>query len=52
MKFFAALLVHLLLGLAIGGGILLVATRGQWWLLLLAVVAYTAGLYKWGCTSH
>ena len=48
MKFFAALLVHLLMGLLIGSGILLVAARGQWWLLILAVVSYVSALYCFG----
>ena len=52
MKFFAALRVHMLMGLAIGGGILLVVARGQWWLLFLVVAVYIAGLYKFGCTAR
>jgi hypothetical protein len=48
MKFFASLAIHALMGLLIGGGILLGVVRGQWWLLVLAFVAYVAGLYTWG----
>ncbi len=42
----------MLMGTAIGGGILLVATQDQWWLLFLVVAVYIAGLYKFGCTAH
>ena len=52
MKVAAAVAVHVGMGLAIGGGILLVATKGQWWLLLLGAAGYVAGLYKYGCHSH
>jgi hypothetical protein len=52
MKFAAAVAVHLVMGLAIGGGILLLATKGQWWLLFLGAAGYAAGLYKYGCHSH
>ena len=52
MKFAAAVAVHLAMGLAIGGGILLLATKGQWWLLFLGAAGYIAGLYKYGCHSH
>jgi hypothetical protein len=52
MKFAAAVGVHLAMGVAIGGGVLLLASKGQWWLLLLGAVGYGAGLYKYGCHSH
>jgi 1,4-dihydroxy-2-naphthoate octaprenyltransferase len=48
MRFFAALFVHLLMGLLIGSGILLLAARGQWWLLITAVAVYVATLYYFG----
>jgi hypothetical protein len=48
MKFFAALLVHLLMALFIGSGVLLLAAKGQWWLLIMAVVSYVAALYYFG----
>ena len=48
MKFFAALIVHGLMGLWLGSGLLLLVAKGKWWLLITAAVAYVAALYHFG----
>lgn len=48
MKFFAALLVHFLLALFLGAGILLLVAKGQWWLLITGTLTYVALIYWFG----
>ena len=48
MKFFAALLVHILMAVCLGLGLLLLVARGQWWLLITGVTGYAAALYFFG----
>jgi len=54
MKFLLAILAYLVLGLILGWGILL-AVRGQPWLLIVAVLIYVVAFVKLGClpkSSH
>jgi len=51
MKFLSALAVHVLLGLMLVAGIVQ-AANGKFWLLILGVAVYLAGLIKFGCLNH
>jgi hypothetical protein len=48
MKFALAILVYLLIGAVLGAGILL-AIRGNPWLLVISLVAYVFAFGKVGC---
>ena len=48
MKFFAAIAVYLLLGVALGWGLLL-AVKGSLWFLVAGLVVYVLLLAKLGC---
>jgi len=51
MKFLLAILVWLLMGAAIGAGILL-AFKGSIWLLIIALLGFIVLVAKIGCLSH
>ena len=48
MKFFAAIVAYLLIGLVLGAGIY-EAVQGHLWLLAVAVLAYILSFVKLGC---
>lgn len=48
MKLALAILVYLIMGLVLGWGLLL-AVRGNWWLLIAGVLAYTLAFARLGC---
>ena len=48
MKFFGAIVAYLLIGVVLGWGILL-AVKGNWWLLLVSCLAYVVAFAKIGC---
>jgi len=48
MKFFLAILAYLLIGAVLGSGILL-AVKGNLWLLIVGFLAYVVAFGKLGC---
>jgi hypothetical protein len=48
MKLLFAILVYLVIGLALGWGLLL-AVKGSWWFLVVGVLAYLIAFAKFGC---
>lgn len=48
MKFFLAILAYLFISLLLGWGILL-AVKGQPWLLVVSILVYTISFAKIGC---
>ena len=48
MKFFGAILAYIFIGAGLGWGILL-AVRGDFWLLIAAVLVYLVAFAKIGC---
>ena len=48
MKFFAAIVAYLLIGLVLGAGIY-EAVKGHFWLLAVAVLVYVISFAKIGC---
>jgi len=48
MKFLASVVVYLLIGLVLSWGILL-TFKGNYWFLIVSVVAYLAAFAKLGC---
>ena len=51
MKFAAAMLTHVLMGLVLVWGILQ-AVHGNYWLLIAATLAYLVAFARIGCSSH
>jgi F0F1-type ATP synthase assembly protein I len=48
MKFLMAIVAYLVIGLVLGWGILL-TVKGQPWLLIVGLLAYTVAFAKLGC---
>ena len=48
MKLILAIAVYLIIGLALGWGLLL-AAKGNWWFLVAGALAYVIALAKFGC---
>ena len=48
MKFVLAVLAYLLIAVVLGWGILL-AVKGNLWLLIVGFLAYVVAFGKWGC---
>ncbi len=51
MKLALAVLVYVLIGVALGAGILL-TVAGKPWFLIAAVIAYVVAFGKIGCMTH
>jgi hypothetical protein len=49
MKFFAAILAYILIGLVLGWGIYLLMTKGNLWVLTVATLAYLVAFARFGC---
>jgi hypothetical protein len=49
MKFFGAIFVYLLIGAVLGWSLLLGMTKGNWWVMGVALLAYVVAFGKIGC---
>jgi len=52
MKLVLAVVVYLVIGLILGAGIFLAATKGSPWVLIVGALVYIVAFGKIGCTSH
>jgi hypothetical protein len=49
MKFFGAIVAYLLIAAVLGWGILLAASKGNFWLLAISSLVYVVAFAKIGC---
>ncbi len=49
MKLILAILAYLVIAFVLGAGIFVMVTKGSWWLLIVALLAYIIAFAKLGC---
>lgn len=52
MKIFLIILVWLIMGGILAGGVVLAVVKGTLWLFILGLLAFVAGVIKYGILSH
>jgi hypothetical protein len=52
MNFFLAMLAYLLLGVLIFAGIVVMAVKGSWALLLIGIAVFMGLFVRYGCATH